>query len=155
MNDQALQGRVEKISSEDFGRKFKHRAFFNGRLRTTGGRYRLKDHDIEINPKMLTEHGSNVLIGIIKHELCHYHLHLEGKGYKHKDPEFKALLKKVDGLRYAPESKSEKPGVERFYIYECEKCGMLYQRKRRVNTARFVCSKCRGSIKLVEIREYR
>ena len=155
MNDQALQGLVEKISSEDFGRKFKHRAFFNGRLRTTGGRYRLKDHDIEINPKMLTEHGSNVLIGIIKHELCHYHLHLEGKGYKHKDPEFKALLKKVDGLRYAPESKSEKPGVERFYIYECEKCEMHYQRKRRVDTARFVCSKCRGSIKLVEIREYR
>ena len=131
MNDQALQGLVEKISSEDFGRKFKHRAFFNGRLRTTGGRYLLKDHDIEINPKMLTEHGSNVLIGIIKHELCHYHLHLEGKGYKHKDPEFKALLKK------------------------CEKCGMLYQRKRRVNTARFVCSKCRGNIKLIEIREYR
>ena len=64
MNDQALQGLVEKISSEDFGRKFKHRAFFNGRLRTTGGRYRLQDHDIEINPKMLTEHGSNVLIGI-------------------------------------------------------------------------------------------
>ena len=115
----------------------------------------MQDHDIEINPKMLTEHGSNVLIGIIKHELCHYHLHLEGKGYKHKDPEFKALLKKVDGLRYAPELKSEKPGVERFYIYECEKCGMLYQRKRRVDTARFVCSKCRGSIKLVEIREYR
>ena len=51
MNDQALQGLVEKISSEDFGRKFKHRAFFNGRLRTTGGRYRLQDHDIEINPK--------------------------------------------------------------------------------------------------------
>lgn len=114
MNDQALQGLVEKISSEDFGRKFKHRAFFNGRLRTTGGRYRLQDHDIEINPKMLTEHGSNVLIGIIKHELCHYHLHLEGKGYKHKDPEFKALLKKVDGLRYAPELKSEKPGLKDF-----------------------------------------
>lgn len=51
MNDQALQRLVEKISSEDFGRKFKHRAFFNGRLRTTGGRYRLQDHDIEINPK--------------------------------------------------------------------------------------------------------
>ena len=149
MNDQALQGLVEKISSEDFGRKFKHRAFFNGRLRTTGGRYRLQDHDIEINPKMLTEHGSNVLIGIIKHELCHYHLHLEGKGYKHKDPEFKALLKKVDGLRYAPELKSEKPGVERFYIYECEKCVILSQRRRRDDTARFVSSKCRGNIKLV------
>lgn len=155
MNDQALQRLVEKISLEDFGRKFEHRVFFNGRLRTTGGRYRLKDHDIEINPKMLTEHDSTVLIGIIKHELCHYHLHLEGKGYKHKDSEFKALLKKVDGLRYAPESKSEKPRVERFYIYKCEKCETLYQRKRRVNIARFVCSKCHGNIKLVEIHEYR
>ncbi len=155
MNDQALQSLVEKISLEDFGREFKHRAFFNRRLRTTGGRYRLKDHDIEINPKMLTGHGSTVLIGIIKHELCHYHLHLEGKGYKHKDPEFKALLKKVNGLRYAPELKSEKPGVERFYVYKCESCRTLYQRKRRVNTARFVCSKCHGDIKLVGIHEYR
>ena len=155
MNDQALQSLVEKISLEDFGREFKHRAFFNRRLRTTGGRYRLKAHDIEINPKMLTGHGSTVLSGIINHELCHYHLHLEGKGYKHKDPEFKALLKKVNGLRYAPELKSEKPGVERFYVYKCESCRTLYQRKRRVNTARFVCSKCHGDIKLVEIHEYR
>ena len=37
------------------------------------------------------------LIGIIKHELCHYHLHLEGKGYQHRDKDFKELLKKVGG----------------------------------------------------------
>ena len=35
------------------------------------------------------------LISIIKHELCHYHLHQEGKGYKHRDQDFKDLLKKL------------------------------------------------------------
>ena len=155
MNNQELQRLVERISLEDFGCRFRHRASFNGRLRTTGGRYRLSDHDIEINPKMLTEHGSSVLIGIIKHELCHYHLHLEGRRYRHKDSEFKALLKKVNGLRYAPELKSARTGVERYYVYKCEGCGVLYQRKRRVNTARYVCSKCHGNIELVEIHEYR
>ena len=44
--------------------------------------------------------GEKELIGIIKHELCHYHLHLEGKGYQHQDQEFKKLLKKVGAPRF-------------------------------------------------------
>ena len=40
------------------------------------------------------------LIGIIKHELCHYHLHIEGKGYQHRDRDFKQLLQKVDAPRF-------------------------------------------------------
>ncbi len=43
------------------------------------------------------------LVGIIKHELTHYHLHLLGLGYRHRDRNFKILLKKVGGSRYAPD----------------------------------------------------
>ena len=63
---------------------FIHQALFNPRLITTGGRYLLYSHNIEINKKYLDQLGMDELIGIIKHELCHYHLHLEGKGYKHR-----------------------------------------------------------------------
>lgn len=35
---------------------------------------------------------------IIKHELCHYHLHLRGMGYKHRDADFKTLLAQVGGV---------------------------------------------------------
>lgn len=100
MNDLELQALVEKISLEHFQKPFRHKAYFNNRLRTTGGRYMLRTHHIEINRKYLEQLGLEELKGIIKHELCHYHLHLEGKGYRHRDADFKNLLKKVNAPRY-------------------------------------------------------
>ena len=94
MTEEELQALVEMLSLKYFKRPFKHRARFNPRLQTTGGRYLLSSHDLELNQKMLTEHSREVLIGTIKHELCHYHLHLEKRGYRHRDQDFKQLLKK-------------------------------------------------------------
>ncbi len=51
----------------------------------------------------LTPQYHDYLIGIIKHELCHYHLHRLGLGYQHKDRDFKTLLQKVGGSCYAPD----------------------------------------------------
>ncbi|MFP3491042.1 SprT family protein, partial [Staphylococcus sp. SIMBA_130] len=76
---------------------FRHKAMFNARLKTTGGRYMLRSHNLEFNQKHYDEFGQDELIGIIKHELCHYHLHLQKKGYKHQDKDFKRLLKDVGG----------------------------------------------------------
>ncbi|KRM95938.1 hypothetical protein FC19_GL001418 [Liquorilactobacillus aquaticus DSM 21051] len=145
MTDDQLQELVRKVSRSAFKRDFKHHAFFNQRLRTTGGRYLLTDHNIEINPRMLSEHDLDTLIGVIKHELCHYHLHLTGKGYLHRDSEFKKLLRQVGGSRYAPRSAEE----ERNLCYCCSKCGQQYFRRRRVNTKRYVCSKCLGNLILI------
>ena len=92
MTNAELQQLVERISIQSFQKPFQHKAYFNPRLRTTGGRYMLGSHDIDINRRYLDEHGMEELIGIIKHELCHYHLHIEGKGYKHGDHDFKCLL---------------------------------------------------------------
>lgn len=66
MTDYELQKLVEEVSETDFYRKFTHEAYFNSRLRTTGGRYQLQTHNIDINPRMLSEHDLPTLIGIIK-----------------------------------------------------------------------------------------
>ncbi|ORO18815.1 SprT family protein, partial [Staphylococcus aureus] len=71
MNNDKLQRMVENLSEEKFGRTFQHRAYFNKRLRTTGGRYLLKSHDIEINPKQYEHYGEDAVVKIILHELCH------------------------------------------------------------------------------------
>ena len=73
MNNEKLQQMVERISKESFGIPFLHKATFNPRLRTTGGRYLLRSHNLEFNPKHYDEYGLDELTGIIKHELCHYH----------------------------------------------------------------------------------
>lgn len=154
MEEIQLQQLVENISLKSFGKPFKHKASFNQRLKTTGGRYLLGTHNIEINKKYLDEFGERELIGIIKHELCHYHLHLEGKGYQHRDHDFKMLLKKVGAPRYCsslPEAK-RKRSVKKILLYKCTKCHLPYQRKRSIDTSRYVCGKCKG--KLEKVKEY-
>ncbi|MFD1737690.1 SprT family protein [Bacillus salitolerans] len=150
MTDEQLQQIVEEISLTFFGMPFLHKAIFNNRLRTTGGRYLLNSHNIEVNYKYYEELGLKELVGIIKHELCHYHLHIMGKGYKHGDDDFKQLLIKVDAPRYCQALESVKRKRQStFRVYHCEKCGQLYKRKRRINTSRYVCGKCSGRLKEV------
>ncbi|RBW67856.1 SprT family protein [Bacillus taeanensis] len=147
MNEQELQKLVEDLSIRYFMKPFLHNVRFNNRLRTTGGRYLLKSHDIEINPKQLEAFGKKALVEIIKHELCHYHLHLEGKGYKHRDQEFKTLLKRVGGSRYCERLPGMKRKEEVKHYYICKDCSQVYSRKRRIDTTRYVCGKCRGKLK--------
>jgi SprT-like protein len=148
MNDQELQRWVEHISIAFFGRPFLHQARFNRRLRSTGGRYFTRTHDIEISWQQYQQYGADDVEKIIKHELCHYHLHLMNKGYRHRDEDFKTLLAKVGGTRFCralPLAVREEP-----YRYKlvCTDCGNAYLRKRRLDPRKYACGKCRGKLKL-------
>ena len=151
MNEKELQQLVETISEQFFGLDFRHKAIFNARLKTTGGRYLLRSHNLEFNQKHYDQFGQDELVGIIKHELCHYHLHLQKKGYKHQDKDFKRLLKEVGGSRYCQVVPGQRR-VESFkHFYECGECKTKYRRKRKMDTSRYVCGKCRG--KLIQINQ--
>ncbi len=152
MTDAELQRLVDEISTTYFKRTFKHRAFFNPRLRTTGGRYMLRSHNIEVNKKYYEQFGYDELVGIIKHELCHYHLHLEGKGYKHKDPEFKYLLKKVGGPRFCSSLPTTSPKPLKIHLYECRQCHTLFHRRRKMDVSRYACGSCRGRLRFLETK---
>lgn len=151
MTDKDLQEIVEQLSLKHFNKPFMHKAKFNSRLRTTGGRYLLHSHDIEINRKSLEKFGMKELEGIVLHELCHYHLHLEGKGYKHRDQDFKKLLKDVGAPRYCSSIVEKKSNI--IYIYECKKCKQKYSRKRRMNTSKYRCGKCFGKLQFIDMKK--
>lgn len=149
MDEKQLQQLVEQLSESKFQSPFLHRAYFNPRLKTTGGRYLLASHDIELNYKSFEMFGEDELIGIILHELCHYHLHIQGLGYKHRDPDFKKLLKEVGGSRYCSALPREKKQPSRkLFHFQCAHCGLRYSRKRKMNLSKYRCGKCKG--KLVE-----
>ncbi|MBB3108502.1 SprT-like protein [Paenibacillus phyllosphaerae] len=148
MNDDMLQRWVEEVSLRDFGRPFRHKATFNGRLKATGGRYFTKSHNIEISPHQLAAYGEAETEKIIKHELCHYHLHILKMGYQHRDADFKNLLVKVGGSRYCqqlPERQQRKPAPYKYKLV-CVSCKMEYLRKRKVDPRRYACGKCRGKL---------
>lgn len=148
MTNEQLQKLVEQISLEFFAKPFKHQATFNPRLKTTGGRYHLTSHNIDINPLMLTEFSRANLMGVIKHELCHYHLHLAGVPSNHRNQEFKSLLLAVGGSRYAPRTSKAKVRAK-LHHYQCLSCGQQYERQRLVNTVKYRCGKCHGKLKLI------
>jgi SprT-like protein len=149
MKKEELQKLTEDLSLQYFHKPFIHEAKFNARLRTTGGRYLLKSHDIELNEKYLEEHGIEELVGIIKHELCHYHLHIEGKGYKHRDRDFKEWITKIGAPRFCNPLPSENKKRKVKHVYECFTCKAIYYRKNQINTSKYVCGVCKG--KLYEI----
>ncbi|WP_068615408.1 SprT family protein [Paenibacillus tuaregi] len=150
MTNQELQDWVERISLASFGVPFRHKASFNSRLKTTGGRYFMRTHDIEINPHQLEAFGPEEVEKIIKHELCHYHLHLAGRGYQHKDADFKMLLRQVDGSRYCQSlpGNSGRRTLPYRYKLVCTQCEMEYFRKRKVDPKRYRCGRCSGSLKM-------
>ena len=76
---------VKQVSLEDFDWEFRHQAYWNKRLRTTGGRFFPKDGHLDFNPKIYEAFGLETFRKIVRHELVHYHLYYQGKGYRHKD----------------------------------------------------------------------
>lgn len=147
MTNEELTELVKEISRTSFGKPFQHKGVFNSRLRTTGGRYLLRSHNIEINPKSYEKFGYAELEGIIKHELCHYHLHIEGKGYKHRDQDFKALLKETESPRFCSLiADNTKQKSKKVYVYQCVACKTNYKRKIRMNTERYRCGHCSGKL---------
>ncbi|WP_248928713.1 SprT family protein [Paenibacillus hamazuiensis] len=149
MDDQELQQWVERVSLASFGRPFQHRARFNRRLRATGGRYFTRSHDIEISWQQYTEYGAEDVEKIIKHELCHYHLHLLKKGYQHRDADFKTLLAQVGGTRFCKALPTAAKRREPYrYKLVCSSCRTEYLRKRKLDPRKYACGKCRGKLKL-------
>ena len=152
MTEEELQKLVESISCQFFGRQFKHQVKINKRMTTTGGRYHLDDHHIEVNAHFLAPQYRQELIGIIKHELTHYHLHLTHKGYRHKDQDFKVLLDRVGGSRYAPDIGLKRKRKAK-YLYVCTICGQQFVRVRRINLRCYGCGRCGGRLKLVSFKK--
>ncbi|WP_373842057.1 SprT family protein [Limosilactobacillus sp.] len=152
MTNQELQTLTEKWSLKYFQRPFRHRIFFNRRLKTTGGRYHLSDHHIDINPLMLTEFDEDNLRRVVLHELCHYHLHLTGQDYHHRSLAFRRLLAAVGGSRYAPPTSKVRHRQVK-WLYQCQGCGVLVPRQRRFNTRRYVCRRCGGRFKLINLQK--
>lgn len=147
MTDEQVQRLVEELSLVKFGWPFLHKAYFNKRLKTTGGRYLLRSHNIELNRKLYDHFGEGELRGIILHELCHYHLHIRGLGYKHRDYDFRQLLKKVGAPRFCSTIETEKKKRKQIiHTYICEECHQSYKRKRKMDISKYCCGKCKGKL---------
>ena len=156
MDQKTLQTWVETVSEQFFQRPFLHQARFNARLKACGGRYLPKCGSIEISLNHWEAYGEEEVLGIIKHELCHYHLHQQKLPFGHRDVAFKKLLAEVGAARYCRrlpdrnKKKLLKPRRPEPYRYRviCNGCARQSLRKRFFQVARYRCGICRGTLRL-------
>ncbi|MBS7077748.1 MAG: SprT family protein, partial [Streptococcus parasanguinis] len=76
-----------------------------------------------------------------------------GKGYCHKDLDFKQLLQQVDGLRFTPPLPDRSGRVKRIYLYQCPHCGQEYRRKRKIDLKKYACGRCHSRLQFLEMRQ--
>ena len=143
MTNQELQRLVEHISLESLV-SFSSSSLVQCQAADTGGRYQLKDHSIEINPKMLTDYGEATLVGIIKHELCHYHLHLAGNLDNTAHGRFENCCNR-SVVAVCTGTKIVQPNHAAGNCM-CQHCGQKYYRARRIDVSKMVCGRCHGRL---------
>jgi SprT-like protein len=56
----------------------------------------------------------------------------------------------VGGTRYCRALPERRTHPYRYKLI-CRKCGQEYYRKRRVDTGRYVCGKCRGKLQIIQL----
>ena len=151
ISDAALQRWVEEISERDFGKPFRHTARFNHRLRTTGGGI-FPGITASRSIPLIWKRGRRRCWASSATELCHYHLHLEGKDYRHRSPEFRRLLAQVGGLRYAPPLPGMSKSLPVRYALICLRCGHIHLRKRKMDPRRYRCGACGGPLALRRLK---
>ncbi len=116
-----------------------------------------KTGKIEISWSHWESFGEHEVEAIIKHELCHYHLHQQKRGYKHRDVEFKALLVKVGGTRFCSALPRAAEGMRKrkieAYKYRvlCNGCARQQLRKRFFRVERYRCGFCKGTLTLQNV----
>ena len=106
-----------------------------------------------MNKKYLEQLGMDELMGIIKHELCHYHLHQEGRAISIEIRILKNYFIKVGGTEVLFTSSGnvgKKEEINRIITYICIECKEVYKRKKKLDTNRYVCGHCSGKLILTE-----
>lgn len=148
-SEQELTQATQQIARDLFGRDFEGKVTYNKRLRRAAGRCLggVAGFPIEINP--ITPTNKELLVEVIKHELCHYFLNKDGLPSGHGSKEFKTLLAQVGGITAKDTAN---------YKLHPEKIGRKPKAKSQ-SQSRYICLNCKtvlrgpsglGSVKCIK-----
>lgn len=126
----------------------------NGRLKTTIGRFRYyggterKPISVELNKFFVENNDMDIVKNVLKHELVHYALYMQGKPDSDGHPVFENELKKLGVVSQSTIQNYEityKPKT--IVVYTCNDCKYEHKRKRALkNNGRYHYCNCGGSL---------
>lgn len=152
---QAVQVKLErearKFLQEAYGLELKIPVELNGRLKNKFGRFRyyartLQPISIELSKNYVEYQDEETVMQTLKHECIHYALFTLRRPHTDGHPIFEGELAK-HGSHSTGTVEYRGKGVR----YECVRCGIHFDRKRRLkgNGFGYTCSVCKSRIKFV------
>ena len=128
------------LSEKYWGLEFNIMVVENGRLQRSLGRAmftvnrmtgKVTPKRIELSKNLLTNYPDEIIVDVLKHELCHWALAVQGKPYNDGHPVFENELKRIGS-----HSTHTISVAGNLYTVECSKCGDTVAKnhsKRRLN----------------------
>ncbi len=126
---------------------------WNGRLRAAMGRfaYTTKGKQriplkIELSKYAAQHLNKDTFISVLLHELCHYHLFIEGKPFHDHHPQFEMELVRVGAI-----STHTVQVPQKAYELFCSHCQKPLGKRKRINTKNYLSACCQREIIKKEI----
>lgn len=130
-----LRKYAEKFLRENYQINLDIPLTLNARMRRTCGWFRFTRSGIakciELNKYFVENNEPVVVLDVLRHELVHYALFVEGKPNKDGHPVFENELKRLNIVSQSTINKytiDSKP--TNISVYKCKKCNQEYKRKR-------------------------
>jgi SprT-like protein len=107
---------------------------FNSRIKKVLGRFMFNTIKgvrtplkIQLSEELVRFYSREKIIDVLKHELTHYALYVQGKDHEDGDALFESQLDK-----YGISSSRKINMMGPYYKYHCKECGTVYKRKRKL-----------------------
>lgn len=136
-----LERYAEKFLKDNYGMKLVVPLKINGRLSTSLGRFVYTKHRcgtkpnvpkaVELNRYLVENNEPTIVLDVLRHELVHYAMFMQGKPHNDGHPVFENELKRLGVVSQNTISRhSVKSKPKNIRTYECESCGHEYKRQR-------------------------
>jgi SprT-like protein len=152
-NPEILQKLADKLSLHYWQRKCEVPVTWNGRLTRSMGRFLYSTkgkgrtpQGIELSKYAAQFINRDIFISVLLHELCHYHLFIQGKPFDDHHPVFEKELERVGAISTNTVQIPQKS----FQLY-CSKCNKSIGIRKRLNTALYRSGCCKGKILKKEV----
>lgn len=153
-----LERYADKFLAENYGMKLLVPLKLNGRLRTTCGRFVYTQYRngskpsvpkvVDLNKFFVKNNEPTVVLDVLRHELIHYALFMQGKPHSDGHHVFENELKRLGVVSQRTIDKyniTSKP--VNVSIYQCDDCGNEYRTQRALShDGRYHRCKCGGSL---------
>jgi SprT-like protein len=152
-----LKAYANKFLKENYNMTLTVPLQLNGRMKRTCGWFKhMKYKDgrreakcIELNKYFVENNEPTIVLDVLRHELVHYALFMQGRPNSDGHPVFENELRR---LGVVSQSTIDKYDIEskpvKIQIYQCANCNTVYKRQRSLpNGGRnYCCGNCKGSL---------